>query len=125
YPAGACRLLRPIRRNPSLPKRRRALSPQGLEFTRKSFLRGIIPFANARTVQPPWVVVRWVYGDCKIWRNDINAPWGLGWPPVAFAGTHPEAYDNIARSACREQLVPGGLQLPKITRRKRLSAKAK
>jgi len=27
-------------------------------------------------VQPPWPVVRWAYGDCKIWRNDINGPWG-------------------------------------------------
>ena len=64
----------------------------------------VIPSANARTVQPPWVVVRWVYGDCKIWRNDINGPWGPGWTPVAFAGSYPEAWSKMqalyARRAC-------------------------
>jgi len=39
-----------------------------------------MPAADARIVQPPWVVVRWsLFGDCKIWRNDVNAPWGPGW----------------------------------------------
>jgi hypothetical protein len=33
----------------------------------------VVPAADARVVQPPWVVVRWAYGDCKIWRNDIRA----------------------------------------------------
>ena len=50
----------------------------------------VVPLANA-VVQPPWVVVRWVYGDCKIWRNDVNGPWGPGYRPVAFARTYPEA----------------------------------
>ena len=27
----------------------------------------VIPAADARVVQPPWIVVRWdLYGDCKI-----------------------------------------------------------
>jgi len=47
----------------------------------------------ARGVQPPWVVVRWAYGDCKIWRNDINGPWGPGWQAVAF--TYPEAWAKM------------------------------
>jgi hypothetical protein len=34
-------------------------------------------------VQPPWVVVRWAYGDCKIWRNDIRAPRKIGLARVA------------------------------------------
>jgi hypothetical protein len=51
----------------------------------------VMPAADARVVQPPWVVVRWAYGDCKIWRNDINAPWGPGWQSVAYANTYPEA----------------------------------
>ena len=43
----------------------------------------VVPAADARVVQPPWVVVRWDYlGDCKVWRNDINGPWGPGWRPV-------------------------------------------
>ena len=51
----------------------------------------VTPSANA-VVQPPWVVVRWAYGDCKIWRNDVNAPAGPGWTSVAFAATYPEAW---------------------------------
>jgi hypothetical protein len=54
----------------------------------------VIPAANA-VVQPPWVVIRWAYGDCKIWRNDINGPWGPGWTPVAFAGSYPEAFAKM------------------------------
>jgi hypothetical protein len=64
----------------------------------------VASFANARLVQPPWVVVRWAYGDCKIWRNDTNAPTGFGWTPVAFAGSYPEAWAKIsalyARRVC-------------------------
>jgi hypothetical protein len=41
------------------------------------------------------VVVRWAYGDCKIWHNDINGPWGPGWTPVAFAGSYPEAFAKM------------------------------
>ena len=64
------------------------------------------PTADARVVQPPWVVVRWSFlGDCKIWRNDINAPWGPGWQSVAFANSYPEAYGKlqalIGRRWCR------------------------
>ena len=52
----------------------------------------VMPAADARIVQPPWVVVRWsILGDCKIWRNDTNAPWGPGWQAVAFAGSYSEA----------------------------------
>ena len=65
----------------------------------------VTPSANA-VVQPPWVVVRWDYlGDCKVWRNDINGPWGPGWRSVAFANSYPEAYGKmqalIARRWCR------------------------
>jgi hypothetical protein len=50
-------------------------------------------------------VVRWsLLGDCKIWRNDINGPWGPGWQAVAYAGSYPEAYGKlqalIARRWC-------------------------
>jgi hypothetical protein len=55
----------------------------------------VTPSADARVVQPPWVVVRWAYGDCKIWRNDINGPWGPGWQPVAYANTYPEAWAKM------------------------------
>jgi hypothetical protein len=66
----------------------------------------VVPAADARVVQPPWVVVRWdLLGDCKIWRNDINGPWGPGWRPVAFARSYPEANGKmqalIARRWCR------------------------
>jgi len=66
----------------------------------------VIPAADARVVQPPWVVVRWaLLGDCKIWRNDINGPWGPGWQAVAYARTYPEAGGKlqalIARRTCR------------------------
>ena len=65
----------------------------------------VVPAADARVVQPPWIVVRWAtLGDCKIWRNDINAPWGPGWQAVAFANSYPEAYGKlqslIARRWC-------------------------
>jgi hypothetical protein len=66
----------------------------------------VVPAADARVVQPPWVVVRWDFlGDCKIWRNDINGPWGPGWRPVAFANSYQEADGKmqalIARRWCR------------------------
>ena len=55
----------------------------------------VVPLANA-VVQSPWVVVRWdPYGDCKIWRNDVNGPWGPGWRAVAFARTYPEAWAKM------------------------------
>jgi hypothetical protein len=65
----------------------------------------VMPAADARIVQPPWVVVRWsLLGDCKIWRNDVNGPWGPGWQAVAYAGSYPEAYGKlqalIARRWC-------------------------
>ena len=50
----------------------------------------VTPAANA-VVRPEWVVVRWAYGDCKIWHNDVNGPAGSGWQAVAFAGSYPEA----------------------------------
>ncbi len=53
-----------------------------------------IPSANA-LVQPPWVVIRWAYGDCKIWHNDVNAPFGPGWTSVAFANSYPEAWAKM------------------------------
>src|SRR5260370_29346249 len=55
----------------------------------------VIPAADAGVVQPPWVVVRWGYGDCKIWRNDINGPWGPGWRAVAYANSYPEAWAKL------------------------------
>src|SRR6202040_2237838 len=39
------------------------------------FTLAVVPAADAKIV-PPWIVVRWAYGDCKIWRNDINGPAG-------------------------------------------------
>ena len=44
----------------------------------------VTPSANA-VVRPEWVVVRWAYGDCKIWHNDVNGP----------AGAYPEAWAKL------------------------------
>jgi len=54
----------------------------------------VTPSANA-VVRPEWVVVRWAYGDCKIWHNDVNGPAGSGWQAVAFAGSYPEAWAKL------------------------------
>ena len=54
----------------------------------------VTPSANA-VVRPEWVVVRWAYGDCKIWHNDVNGPAGAGWKAVAFAGSYPEAWSKL------------------------------
>jgi hypothetical protein len=27
-------------------------------------------------------IVRWSYGDCKIWYDDSGPPWGAGWKVV-------------------------------------------
>ena len=54
----------------------------------------VTPAANA-VVRPEWVVVRWAYGDCKIWHNDVNGPAGSGWQAVAFAGSYPEAWAKL------------------------------
>lgn len=35
----------------------------------------VTPSANA-VVRPEWVVVRWAYGDCKIWHNERERPRG-------------------------------------------------
>src|SRR5262249_54357057 len=67
--------------------------------------RAVIPSANARLVQPPWVVVRWAYGDCKIWRNDVNGPWGPGWRAVAYANTYPEAWAKMQALYARRWCV--------------------
>jgi len=65
----------------------------------------VIPAADARVVQPPWVVVRWGYGDCKIWRNDINGPWGPGWRAVAYANSYPEAAAKLQALYARRWCV--------------------
>src|SRR5262249_9052931 len=58
------------------------------------FASAVIPSADARVVQPPWVVLRWSYGDCKIWRNDTG-PWYPGWQALAYANTYPEAWAKM------------------------------
>jgi hypothetical protein len=60
------------------------------------FALAAAPSANA-WVRPEWVVVRWANADCKIWHNDINAPVGYGWRPVAFAKSWGEAHWKMAR----------------------------
>ena len=59
------------------------------------FTLAVVPAADAKIV-PPWIVVRWAYGDCKIWRNDINGPAGPGWKLVAIAKTYPEAWGKMS-----------------------------
>ena len=54
----------------------------------------VAPSANA-VVRPEWVVVRWAHGDCRIWHNVNNGPWGGGWRPVAFARTYPQAWAQM------------------------------
>jgi opacity protein-like surface antigen len=60
--------------------------------------------ANA-WIQPQWIVVRWVNGDCKIWHNDTNAPAGYGWTPVAFAQTYDIAWWKMNRLYAVRQCV--------------------
>ena len=70
-------------------------------------LTSVAPSAEAAW-QPPWVVVQWVNGDCKIWRNDTNAPVGGGWRSVAFAKTYPEAWGKLgALQAPVDEVLPG------------------
>ena len=52
------------------------------------------PSANA-AVRPEFVVIRWAWGDCRIWHNVGNAPLGGGWKAVAFARTYPEAWGKM------------------------------
>src|SRR2546422_10125441 len=66
----------------------------------------VIPAADARVVQPPWVVVRWdLLGDCKIWRNDINGPWGPGWRPGGIRQRLSRGLRKDAGAHC-PQVVP-------------------
>lgn len=57
----------------------------------------------AVTIQPPYVVVRWQYGDCKIWHNDGPAPVGV-FTVLAYAQSYPEAFAKMqalySRRAC-------------------------
>jgi hypothetical protein len=48
----------------------------------------------AVTIQPPWIVVRWETGDCKIWNNDGAAPLGV-YRPVAYAQSYGEAFAKM------------------------------
>jgi hypothetical protein len=57
-------------------------------------LTALPPSASA-LYQPPWVVVQWSNGDCKIWRNDFNAPLGGGWRSVAFANSYNVAWGKL------------------------------
>lgn len=57
-------------------------------------LTAVAPSAHAR-YQPPWVVVQWANGDCKIWRNDFNAPLGGGWRSVAYANSYNVAWGKL------------------------------
>jgi hypothetical protein len=53
----------------------------------------VAPAANAAV--PPFVVIRWAWGDCRIWHNVGNGPIGGGWRAVAFARTYPEAWAKM------------------------------
>jgi hypothetical protein len=57
-------------------------------------LTAVAPSASA-LYQPPWVVVQWTNGDCKIWRNVFNAPLGGGWRSVAFANSYDVAWGKL------------------------------
>jgi hypothetical protein len=46
------------------------------------------------TIQPPYVVVRWQTGDCKIWQNNGPGPVGV-FTSVAYAQTYPEAFAKM------------------------------
>ena len=49
----------------------------------------------ANALQPEWVVIRWGNGDCRIWHNVYNGPYGSDWKAVAFARTYPQAWGKM------------------------------
>jgi hypothetical protein len=36
-------------------------------------------FASSSSARAAYDIVRWSYGDCKIWHIDGPGPWGTGW----------------------------------------------
>lgn len=66
----------------------------------KLFLLAVLA---AVTIQPPWIVVRWETGDCKVWHNDGPAPSGI-YTSVAYALSYQEAFAKMqvlyARRVC-------------------------
>jgi hypothetical protein len=46
--------------------------------------------------------VRWAWGDCKIWVNDGNVPWGDGWIVLAWnIPTYDLAWEVLREEASR------------------------
>ncbi len=66
-----------------------------------------IAFVVSSPARADYTLVRWAWGDCKIWSNNPNnPPWGDGWSVLAWGiPTYDMAWrvlnDEIARGNCR------------------------
>lgn len=66
-----------------------------------------ISLAAASPVLADYQVIRWSWGDCKIWNNDTNVmPYGEGWIVLAWnLPTYESAWvalrEEIAKGECR------------------------
>ena len=66
-----------------------------------------IAFVVSSPARADYTLVRWAWGDCKIWSNPPNnRPWGDDWTVLAWGlPTYDIAWrvlnDEIARGNCR------------------------
>ena len=57
----------------------------------------VTPSADARYYRPPWVIIRWANGDCRVWYNTTGPWWGYGWRVVGSGRTYYEAWWKMWR----------------------------
>jgi hypothetical protein len=61
-----------------------------------------IAFTVASPARADYNLVRWAWGDCKIWVNDGNVPWGDGWIVLAWnIPTYDLAWEVLREEASR------------------------
>jgi hypothetical protein len=47
-----------------------------------------------------WDVIRWSYGDCKIWHDDLGPPFGDGWTLIEYDIPNPEIALDVLHHRC-------------------------
>ena len=67
-----------------------------------ALLAAAIAFTVASPARADYNLVRWASGDCKIWVNDGNAPWGYGWTVLVWnIPTYDLAWDVLREETAR------------------------
>jgi len=67
-----------------------------------ALIAAAIAFTTISPARADYNLVRWAWGDCKIWVNAGNMPWGDDWVVLAWnIPTYDLAWDVLRAEASR------------------------